>query len=201
MLWCGLKGEALPLSKCAPGEITRLLRSARGGEADALDRLLEVVYPTIRAIAGNLMQDERKGHTLGATALAHEAIIRLFLHGGARVHDRHELTAAAGRQMRRLLIDHARKRLALRRGCGADLLELSGQERAAEVDLETWLLLDKLLDQLRSIDPRAAEIVELRFFAGLSREEIAKRLKINVRTVQRDWESARAWLLAGLERD
>jgi RNA polymerase sigma factor (TIGR02999 family) len=165
-----------------------------------LDRLLEAVYPAIRAIAGNLLRNERSGHTLGATALAHEAIIRLFLHGSASVHDRHELTAAAGRQMRRLLIDHARRRLALRRGSGAELMELSGREPAAEVDLETWLLLDKLLDQLRTIDPRAAEIVELRFFAGLSREEIGQRLKINVRTVQRDWESARAWLLAGLER-
>ncbi len=190
----------MPLRKTAPGEITRLLDSARGGEADALDRLLEAVYPMLRAIAGNLMREERSGHTLGATALAHEAIIRLFLHGSADVHDRHELAAAAGRQMRRLLIDHARRRLALRRGGGAGLIELSGQERAAEVDLETWLLLDRLLGQLRTIDPRAAEIVELRFFAGLSREEIAERLKINVRTVQRDWESARAWLLAGLER-
>lgn len=187
------------LSRCAPGEITRLLDSARGGEPDALDRLLEAVYPALRAIAGNLLRGERSAQTLSATALAHEAIIRLFLHGGASVSDRNELTAAAGRQMRRLLIDHARRRLALRRGCGAELVQLSGQERAEEVDLETWLLLDRMLDQLRSVDPRAAEVVELRFFAGLSREEIAARLKINVRTVQRDWESARAWLLAGLE--
>lgn len=188
----------MPLSKCAPGEITRLLDSARCGQPDALDRLIEAIYPALRSIAGNLMRDERNNHTLGATALAHEAIIRLFLNREAGFHDRHELTAAAGRQMRRLLIDHARRRLARRRGNGFEPVELSGAERAADEDLETWLLLEGLLDQLRSIDPRAAEIVELRFFGGLSREEIAERMKINVRTVQRDWDTARAWLLASM---
>lgn len=185
-------------SNCEPGEITRLLDSARRGEADALDRLLETVYPSLRAIAGHLMRGEREGHTLEPTALAHEAIIRLFLKQGASFQDRADLAAAAGRQMRHLLVDHARRRLAKRRGQGVEACEISGSEEGARADLETWLLLDDLLEQLRSFDPRAAEIVELRFYAGFSREEIAARYRINVRTVQRDWETARAWLLAAL---
>jgi RNA polymerase sigma factor (TIGR02999 family) len=183
-----------------PGEITKLLESARRGEADSLDRLLEAVYPWLRSIAGNLMRGERQGHTLEPTALAHEAIIRMFLRQEARYRDRSDLAAAAGRQMRRLLIDHARRRLAERRGGGAGMAEYTGFEKASSADLETWLLLDNLLDQLKSFDPRAAEIVDLRFFCGLSREEIAGRLDINVRTVQRDWEAARAWLLAAVGR-
>lgn len=181
-----------------PGEITRLLESTRRGEPDSLDRLLEAVYPWLRSIAGNLMRGERQGHTLEPTALVHEAIIRMFLRQEAQYRDRSDLAAAAGRQMRRLLIDHARRRLAERRGGGAGTAEYTGFEKASSADLETWLLLDSLLDQLKSFDPRAAEIVELRFFCGLSREEIAGRLNINVRTVQRDWEAARAWLLSAV---
>jgi RNA polymerase sigma factor (TIGR02999 family) len=186
----------LAFKDCEPGEITLLLASARRGEADALDRLLEAVYPALRAIAGNLMRGEREGHTLEPTALVHEAVIRLFLKQGSAFQDRTDLAAAAGRQMRHLLIDHARSRLSKRRGEGAEAYEYSGFEAGPKEDLENWLLLDDLLEQLRSFDPRAAEIVELRFFAGFTREEVARRLNINVRTVQRDWETARAWLLS-----
>lgn len=188
----------MTFSNSGPGEITRLLDSTRRGEADALDRLLEAIYPSMRAIAGNLMRAEREDHTLEPTALAHEAIIRLFLRQDANFHDRGDVAAAAGREMRRLLIDHARRRLAKRRGGGAETTEYSGFEAAAHADLETWLTLDRLLEQLKLMDPRAFEIVELRFFSGLSREEVAGRLGINVRTVQRDWETARAWLLSAI---
>lgn len=180
------------------GEITRLLESTRRGDPDALDRLLEAIYPSLRSVAGNLMRGERQGHTLEPTALAHEAIIRMFLRSEATFRDRADLIAAAGRQMRRLLVDHARRRLAGRRGGGAETAGCTGFEEAATEDLETWLLFDNLLDELKSFDPRAAEIVELRFFCGLSREEIAERLGITVRTVQRDWEAARAWLLSAI---
>ena len=182
----------------APGEITLLLDSTRQGQPDALDRLLEAVYPSLRAIAGNLLRGERAGHTLNATGLAHEAVIRLFLKGHASIHDRRQLAAAAACQMRAVLVDHARRRLAQRRGNGASQAALSGLEPAAGAALETWLTFDKLLGQLRSFDPRAAEVVELRFFGGLSWEEIAARLHLSVKTVQRDWDSARAWLLASL---
>jgi RNA polymerase sigma factor (TIGR02999 family) len=192
------KDRTLAFSKYEPGEITRLLDSTRRGEPDALDSLLEAIYPAMRAIAGNLMRAERENHTLEPTALAHEAIIRLFLSNGANFHDRGELAAAAGRQMRHLLIDHARRRLAQRRGGGAAAVEYSGFEAAPREDLESWLMLDRLLEQMKLMDPRAFEIVELRFFAGLSREEVAARLGINVRTVQRDWETARAWLLSAI---
>ncbi len=188
----------MAFSDFEPGEITRLLDSTRRGEPDALDRLLDAVYPSMCAIAGHLMRAERENHTLEPRALAHEAIIRLFLHNTAGFHDRGALAAAAGRQMRELLIDHARRRLTTRRGNGIATAEYTGGETAPLEDLEGWLMLDRLLEQLKTMDPRAFEIVELRFFSGLSREEVAQRLGINVRTVQRDWETARAWLLSAI---
>jgi len=104
----------------------------------------------------------------------------------------------AGRQMRRVLVEHARTRLAARRGGGADSVELSDGMGPQHLDVEALLILDDLLEHLKQSDPRAYDIVELRFFAGLTREEVAAQLGINVRTVQRDWEAARAWLIAAL---
>ena len=104
----------------------------------------------------------------------------------------------AGRQMRRVLVDHARTRLAARRGGGVEQVELSDDLGVPALDLESLIILDDLLVQLKNHDPRAYEIVELRFFAGLTREEVAQRLGINVRTVQRDWEAARAWFIDAL---
>ena len=180
------------------GEITQLLDAARIGQADALDRLLALVYPSLRGMAAHLLQGERQGHTLQPTALVHEALIRIFLQQEVHVQDRAHMMILAGRQMRRVLVDHARARLAARRGNGAGSVELSDEADVASLDFEGLLILDDLLNHLKEADPRAFQIVELRFFSGMTREEVADRLGITVRTVQRDWEAARAWLIAAL---
>lgn len=176
------------------GNITVLLEASRQGDADALDRLIELLYPMLRLMARGHLTRERAGHTLDATALAHEAVLRLFFRGDMpELRDRRHLLAAAGQQMRFILIDHARARLAARRDAtGAPLPEHSA------ADLETILLFDRLLHDLAEQDPRAAQTVELRFFAGFSLEEIAAQTGLTRRTVQRDWEFARAWLQAAL---
>ncbi len=130
-----------------------------------------------------------------STDLVHEAVIRLFLQSDVEMKNRLHLMALAGRQMRRILIEHARARLAQRRGGGAHVDQLAENQDVSARELESLLVLDDLLAQLRLMDARAAEVVELRFFSGLSREEIAEKLGVTVRTVQRDWDAARAWLL------
>lgn len=186
------------MSRPVSGEITLLLNAARAGEADALDRLLELVYPALRGMAAHLLHAERQGHTLQPTALVHEAVIRIFLQQDVPLHDSSHMMIVAGRQMRRILVDHARTRAAARRGGGVAAVELADQTEIPALDLESLLILDELLDNLKEADPRACEVVELRFFAGMSREAIAAHLGLSVRTVQRDWEAARAWMSAAL---
>jgi RNA polymerase sigma factor (TIGR02999 family) len=183
------------------GEITALLAAARGGRSDALDRLLDSIYPAFRLLAANLLSGEREGHTMQSGDLAHEAMIRLFLQLDVHVNDRTHLMALAGRQMRRILVEQARAKMAQRRGGGAVRVELPDSLDDTPRELESLLILDDLLAQLKEFDPRAAEVVELRFFAGLSKEAIAGQLKVNPRTVQRDWDAARAWLLVALHSD
>jgi RNA polymerase sigma factor (TIGR02999 family) len=180
------------------GEITQLLNAARTGQTDALDRLLALVYPSLRGMAAHLLHAERQGHTLQPTALVHEALIRIFLKQDVQIQDRAHMMILAGRQMRRVLVTHARSRLAARRGGGAVPVELSEETGLHTPGLETLIVLDDLLNHLRQADPRAFQIVELRFFAGLTREEVAQCLNISVRTVQRDWEAARAWMVSAL---
>jgi len=182
------------------GDITQLLNAVRIGEADALDRLLTLVYPALRGMAAHLLQAERNGHTLQPTALVHEALIRIFLHQDVQIQNRAHLMILAGRQMRRVLVGHARARRATRRGSGGVQVELTGEFASQAADFEALVLLDDLLSRLRKFDPRAHEIVELRFFCGLTREEIAEHLGVSVRTVHRDWEAARAWLTIALDR-
>jgi RNA polymerase sigma-70 factor (ECF subfamily) len=183
----------------ASGEITVLLQATRGGNAGALDRLLSLVYPQLRALAAHLLRTERANHTLQPTALVNEAVVKLFLRDGPDMRDHAHLMALAGRQMRRILIDFARARLSARRGDGEESLDLHEASGSVLHDLDTILTLDTMLEQLRREDPRAAEIVELRFYAGFSVEEIAMQLGITTRTVQRDWEFARAWLYDALD--
>lgn len=182
------------------GEITQLLNAARVGRADALDQLLVLIYPALRGMAAHLLRAERSGHTLQPTALVHEALIRIFLQQDVQIQDRAHMMILAGRQMRRVLVDHARTRLAARHGGGADQVEFHDEIGVHSPDLEALIVLDDLLNHLKEADPRASEIVELRFFSGMTREEVAQSLGVSVRTVQRDWEAARAWLIAALNR-
>jgi RNA polymerase sigma factor (TIGR02999 family) len=183
-----------PSPDLPPGEVTRLLAAAQAGAPGAASRLLEAVYAELRALAQARMNQERREHTLQATALVHEAYIRLIGRDDLAVHGRASFFHAAAEAMRRILIDHARKRNAVRRGGGlrpiGDVMDL-----AAEENLGDALALDELILRLEKEDAQAASVVRLRFYAGLGVEQVAEVLDISPRTVKRDWAYARAWLL------
>jgi RNA polymerase sigma factor (TIGR02999 family) len=178
----------------SPGEVTNLLIQLRHGNRDAESRLMPLVYGELRRLAGRYMRGERPGHTLQATALVHEAYLRLVGHQEVDWQNRAHFFGVAASLMRRILVDHARAKLAKKRG-GAD--QKVSLDEAVLVQPETspqFLALDEALERLAKRDPRQARIVDLRYFGGLSEEETAEVLGISVRTVKRDWNVARAWL-------
>lgn len=182
--------------------VTSCLAKWRAGEAGALDSLLPLVYGELRAVAGAQLRGEQTGHTLGATALVHEAYVRLAEREQLDAKDRGHFFAIAARSMRQVLVDHARSRQRDKRGSGSthlplDLVENLVGERAAD----ELLALDEALDRLALASPRAAAVVERRFFAGLSLEETALSLETSVKTIQRDWIQARAWLRKEIAAD
>jgi RNA polymerase sigma factor (TIGR02999 family) len=186
-------------------DVTRLLDAWSAGDPTALDRLLPLVYADLRRIAQNQLRSERSDHTLSATAVVHEAYLKLVGQRSVRLEDRAQFFAAAATQMRRILVDHARRRAAAKRG-GAEIhvrLDSDSGGPAVERDLDL-LAVDQALDELAALDARVARIVELRFFAGLSLDEAAAVLGVSRRTVAREWALARSWLhrrLEPLERD
>lgn len=177
------------------GEVTRLLQAASGGEREALDRLLPLVYEELRMLAARQLGRERAGHTLGATALVHEAYVKLSAGGTCGATDRAHFLAIAARAMRQVLVDHARRRTRAKRGGGWERATLGDGDAAVEFRPEEMLALDEALDEL---EPRQREIVEYRFFAGMEEREIAELLGVSERTVRRDWVKARAWLYRSL---
>jgi RNA polymerase sigma factor (TIGR02999 family) len=174
----------------------------RAGEAGALDRLLPLVYAELRILAASQLRDERTGHTLGATALVHEAYVRLADRDALGVKDRSHFFAIAAQSMRRVLIDHARARQRQIRGLGQVPVPLDAVEGfLSREEAEELLALDDALDRLAVLNPRAAQVVERRFFAGLSLQETADTLGTSLKTVQRDWTQARAWLRKEIATD
>jgi RNA polymerase sigma factor (TIGR02999 family) len=176
-------------------EITRLLRAWEGGDRAALDRLTPLVYAELHRIARRQMAGENAGISLQPTALVNEAFVRLV--GGAEVHwhDRAHFFAVSATMMRRILVDAARARGAEKRGGGAPKVDLNESiDGAADRDSEL-IALDEALESLAKFDARKAQVVELRFFGGLSVEESAKVLGVSEQTVMRDWKLARAWLM------
>jgi RNA polymerase sigma factor (TIGR02999 family) len=175
-------------------EVTRILRQI-DHRADAAEELLPLVYEQLRAIAQRRMREERAGHTLQATALVHEAFVKLVGGGeGPGWESRAHFFRVAAEAMRRILIDHARKRKSVKRGGGATPIPLSVVDLAAEHDPAQIMALNEALETLESEDARAAEVVKLRFFAGLSVEETAEAIGISERTAMREWAFARARL-------
>jgi len=172
-------------------EVTRLLHEWRGGNHDAIDQLIPLVYDDLRRLAGHFMRRERSEHTLQPTALVNEAYLRLT---GVKVewHDRTHFFAVFARLMRRLLVDHARALHRVKRESQKVSLD-EAQEVSAKLPLDLAAL-DHALTQFASFDPRKAEIIELHFFGGLSNEEVAGALGISRATVQRDLRLAKAWL-------
>jgi RNA polymerase sigma factor (TIGR02999 family) len=181
------------------GEVTRILSGKdRLSREEALEQLLPVVYDELRALAGARLRHERSDHSLQATALVHEAYIRLVGWEQQSWIDRAHFYRAAAEAMRRILIDHARGRARGKRGGGRVRVDLEDANLATWDDPDDVLALDEALHRLMEQDPRAAEIVQLRFFAGLSVEETAKALELSIRTVHREWKFARTWLFRAL---
>jgi RNA polymerase sigma factor (TIGR02999 family) len=176
------------------GEITRLFSEANGGNPDAMSRLAELVYDELHRIAVRFMNTERRDHTLQATVLVHDAYLQIVGHEDQTWHNRAHFFAVAAQVMRRILIDHARARHTIKRGGGNIALHIDEVALITDTHCEEMLVIDEALTRLAGYDDRLCRIVELRFFGGLTDEEIAEVMQISTRTVQRDWLVARAWL-------
>jgi RNA polymerase sigma factor (TIGR02999 family) len=179
-------------------EVTRLLEDWRGGDEDALEKLIPLIQPELHRLAHHYMSRERAGHTLQTTALLNEAYLRLVDSPKRDWQNRTHFTAAAAQLMRRIMVDRARERRSLKRGGDAMKVSLDEAELVSEQRAEELLALDEALEKLAMQDPRKGQIVELRYFGGLTTEEIAAFLKISNRTVRREWRMARAWLYCAL---
>jgi RNA polymerase sigma factor (TIGR02999 family) len=177
-----------------PADITVLLRAWRAGESTALERLLPLVYADMRRLAHARLARETPGHTLDTTALVHEAYLKLVGRDGIEWVDRCHFFAVAAQAMRQVLVDYARRHLAAKRGGGKRAVSLSETTDVADERADTLVALDDALRDLADVDERVARVVEYRFFGGLTEEETAHVLGVNVRTVRRDWTKARAWL-------
>jgi RNA polymerase sigma factor (TIGR02999 family) len=183
----------------ASQDLRELVERASGGDHDALETLLPVVYRELRLLAARYVRRERKGQSIQATALVHEAYLRLFKDKGLRWQNRPHFMAIAAHSMREILVERARARNASKRGGARERITLDegmASVPAAEINV---LALHEALGRLGALDPRQVQIVELRFFGGLTNEEVAKVLKVSVATVKRDWTAAQAWLRRELD--
>ena len=178
----------------SPHDVTALLADWSRGDRDALDRLLPLVYAELRRVAAKQLRRERVGHTLQPTALVHEAYLRMVDQRQVDWQNRAHFFGVAAQVMRRILVDHARRRHAGKRGEGAPRLSLQNAPdipAASEIHI---LVLDEALDRLQKVDPGLARIVELRAFGGLTVEEAAHVLDVSPSTAKREWRTAKAWL-------
>lgn len=189
------------MTTLSPHEVTELLVEWQRGDAAALDKLTPLVYDEIRRIAHRYLKRERNGHTLQTTELVNEAYMRLL--GSQRIdwQNRAHFFGVTAQVMRRILIDHARRRRYAKHGGEARHVSLENallmtRQRATEL-----ILLDEALAELARIDPRKSRVVELRYFGGLSLDETAEVLQISLMTVRRDWRSAKAWLYKEVNRE
>src|SRR5437016_6849253 len=175
-------------------EVTQLLGDWSGGDEGALEKLIPLVQPASHRLAHHYMSRERAGHTLQTTAILNEAYVRLVDITKPIWQGRTHFIAAAAQLMRRIMVDHARERNSLKRGGGALKITLDEAALVTETRSEELLALDEALERLAVQDPRKGQIVELRYFGGLTVEETAEFLKLSQRTVEREWTMAKAWL-------
>jgi len=193
-----MKDTTGALEGAQPELTTSLLAQFGEGSADAEAQLTPLIYRELRRLAAGYMRRERPNHTLQATALVNEAWMRLIQQPQMTWQSRAHFFGIASKLMRQILVDHARKRSAAKRGVGAKQITLTDNLAATPDELMDVLVLDDALQRLSTIDARAAQIVEMHFFGGLSFEEMAVVLDISTRTVKRDWRMARAWLHSDL---
>jgi RNA polymerase sigma-70 factor (ECF subfamily) len=178
-----------------PGDVTQLLIDWQRGDSGALERLIPLVYAELRTIAARYLSREAAGHTLQSTALVHEAYLRLIQQDRVQWQNRAQFFGIAAQMMRRILVDHARREHREKRGGSSPTLSLDDPGAVAEPQAEVDLVhLDDALTALAAIDPRGARIVELRFFTGLTIDDVAEVLGVSAGTVKREWSTARAWL-------
>ena len=182
----------------ASHQVTRLLIDWRNGDEGALEQLIPLVHDELRRVARRHMAHERVGHTLQATALVNEAYVRLIDIKQVNWQDRAHFFAMSSRLMRRVLVDFARSKGYQKRGAGAQKVSLDEALIGSAEPAANLVALDDALDALAAFDARKAQVVEMRFFGGLSVEETAEALKVSVDTVMRDWKLAKAWLLREL---
>jgi RNA polymerase sigma factor (TIGR02999 family) len=179
--------------------VTQLLLDASSGKQEAVDALFPIVYTELRRLAGSYLRRERPDHTLQSTALVHEAYLRLVDQNVSWQNRAHFLGIAA-QTMRRVLLDHAKRRTASKRGSGECALQIDEDLMGGKNRDLNLLALDDALSELEKIDPIRGRIVEMRFFGGLSNEEAAEVLKVSPKTVQRQWAGARAWLFREMKK-
>jgi RNA polymerase sigma factor (TIGR02999 family) len=179
-------------------EVTQLLGDWSGGDERALEKLFPLVQPELHRLAHHYMSRERAGHTLQTTAILNEAYMRLVENTQPPWQNRTHFVAATARLMRRIMVDHARERHSLKRGGGAVRVTLDEAAWVTESRSAELLALDEALEKLAAQDPRKSQIVELRYFGGLTVEETAEFLNLSLRTVEREWTMAKAWLYRAL---
>jgi RNA polymerase sigma factor (TIGR02999 family) len=182
----------------SPDAITEWLVQYRGGQREALDRLVPVLYDELHAMAARVLRLERAGHTLGPTALVNEVYLRLVGQRDLAWQNRAHFRGVAASVMRHVLVDHARKRLREKRGGGELRVSLAQAEALVGEENVELVALDEALERLREIDEQQSRVVELRYFGGLSIEETAEVMGVSPMTVKREWTMARAWLHAQL---
>ena len=188
-------GVAVP----APKDVTRLLVEWRNGDQAALDELIPLVYDELRRLAGRYMRREIAGHTLQTSALVNEAYLRLIDQKRVQWQNRAHFFGVAAQLMRRILVDHARSRLRAKRGGGTQIVSLDEQAVITH-EVSEVIALDSALTRLGDMDLRKSQIVEMKFFGGLTTEEVAEVLKVTSRTVEREWRKAKAWLNRALSK-
>ena len=184
----------------SPIDVTMLLRDVSSGSQSALEKLVPVVYEELRRLAASYLRQERSDHTLQATALVHEAYLRLVDQRNTNWKNRNHFFGVAAHLMRRVLLIHARDRRAVKRGGTAQKISLDETAIFSGAEADEFVYLDELLNRLSALDARQAKVVELRYFAGLSIEETAELLSVAPATVKRDWVMAKAWLARELGR-
>jgi len=182
------------------GEVTRLLVDVRAGNKEAEARLLAVLYDELRRLAASYMRQERPGHTLQPTDLVHEAYLRLVAQPEQNWQNRAHFMGICARVMRQILVDHARRRDSLKHGGEVRFVPWDEARVAGRQQPGDFVALDEALSRLETFDRRQVQVVEMRYFGGLTEEEISHVLGLSVRTIKRDWNVARAWLHAEMKK-
>jgi len=181
------------MAATSPKEVTQLLIDWSNGDQAALDQLIPLVYDELRRLARSYMRRERPGHTLQTSALMHEAYLRLVDQRNVQWQNRAHFFGVAAQLMRRILVDHARSRSRAKRGGKAQIVSLA-EPSTISAELSEVIAVDQALNGLAELDARKSRIVEMKFFGGLTNEEIAEVLSVTTRTVEREWRKAKAWL-------